>query len=98
MPSGPRDLDRSRRRARLRDRVLVVLARKRTASLGELSKATGIRPSRVLGILEGDEREYAPDLSLTRQGAAVLVQDSPARFYAITPSGSSEAERSVRGV
>jgi predicted transcriptional regulator with HTH domain len=96
MASIARDLDHSRRRARLRDRVLLVLAERRLTTIGELSHLTRIRPARVQGILEGDGREYAFDLSLLGQGAARVAQTWPVRWFAITPLGEAEAKRYVR--
>lgn len=90
-----RDLDHSRRRARLRDRVLVVLARKKRATLAQLSLDTGIRASRVQAILEGDKPEYATNLSLVHQGAARLEAVGGVREYAITRMGARAARRTI---
>lgn len=89
----PRDLEHSRNRARLRERVLFDLADHKIRTVGEISKATGIRPSRVLGILEGDGDEYAFDLSLLQQRAADTHEMFGARVYLVTPEGAREVER-----
>lgn len=92
----PRDLEHSRHRARLRELVLFDLAEHKTRTLGEISKATGIRPSRVLGIMVGDGDEYAFDLSLVAQGAATAHEFFGGWSFAITPDGAAEVDRIVR--
>lgn len=88
----PRDLELSRRRAPDRDQTLVYLAVVGSATLWELSEALGIRPSRVVGIMEGLAREYAVDLSLTVQGAARVEVRRDARRYSITGLGRRAAD------
>ena len=92
MAAVSRDLEHSRRRARLREEVLIELARSRIATIGELSKATGVRASRVGGILVGDGREYAFDLSLVDQGAAERLPGWGADAFAITREGAREVD------
>ena len=94
----PRDLELSRRRAPDRDATLIYLACVGTATLWELSEALGIRPSRVVGIMEGLEREYAVDLSLTVQRAARKVGRREARRYTITRLGRKVAEEALERV
>lgn len=93
MKPVPRDLEHSRRRARLRELVLFDLARHKVRTLGEIARSTGVRPSRVRGILEGDGQEYAFDLSLIAQGAVRAHAIFGARTYAITPEGAAEVAR-----
>lgn len=88
----PRDLELSRRRASDREAVLIFLAVVGEASLWELSEALEIRPSRIVGIMEGLEREYAADLSLVSQGAARVRGGQDARRYAVTSLGRCVAE------
>lgn len=92
----PRDLEHSRNRARLRELVLIDLARHKTRTLAELAKSTGVRPSRVLGVMIGDGREYAHDLSLVAQGAATAHAIFGATTFAVTPEGAAEVDRIVR--
>lgn len=87
----PRDLELSRRRASGRESVLVFLAIVGEATIEEIAEATGIRPTRVVGIMEGLEREYARDLSLVVQRAAVPRKRQDATRYAITSLGARVA-------
>lgn len=89
----PRDLEHSRRRAPDRESVLIELYHVKIATVGELSRRTGVRPSRVHGILKGDGREYAHDLSLVAQGAAEPHPMFGAEAYRITLPGAHEVER-----
>lgn len=87
----PLDLELSRRRAPCREVVLLYLAAAKEATLFEISAATGIRPRRVVGILEGAPGEYSAALSLAAQGAARARDEAGARRYAITPAGERAA-------
>lgn len=53
--------------------------------------ATRLRPSRVMGILEGAREAYAADLSLVGQGAVVRAACDVAPRFAITPLGRRAA-------
>lgn len=87
----PRDLELSRRRAPAREAVLVYLHVVRRAGIGEISEATGVRPSRVVGIMEGAPYQYAADLSLSAQRAARVIERRDARCYEITELGDRVA-------
>lgn len=87
----PRDLELSRRRAAAREAVLLYLSVVHIASVWEVSEATGIRPARVVGIMEGAPREYSRELSLCVQGAARVAAGRDARRYAITSLGLRSA-------
>ena len=91
----PRDLELSLRRAPDRERVLVYLSLVESATLGELAAETGIRPARIIGIMEGLAGQYARDLSLTAQRAARAVHRRGARRYQITPAGRAAARETL---
>lgn len=91
----PRDLEHSRNRARLRELVLFDVARHKVRTLGEIASATGIRPSRVLGILLGDGKEYAFDLALVPLRTVAMYDGFGATVFTITPEGAAEVDRIV---
>lgn len=82
----PCDLELSCRRAPQREIVLLFLAHTGRASVGEISASTGVRPARVVAIMEGAPREYSRRLALVPQGAATR-RERDARRYRITPLG-----------
>lgn len=91
----PRDLELSRRRAPAREAALLYLSVVSEASIGEISEATGMRPSRIVAIFEGAPREYSRELSLVGQGAARVHGTRASRRYEITALGRAAALESA---
>lgn len=80
-------VERSFRRSDDREAVFDAIRERRRATLGEICDATGVRPSRVLGIIRGDPPEYSIELSLAVRGLVREGLDAHGEFFELTALG-----------
>lgn len=94
-PPIPTLTDMSTRRAKNRERLLILLSSLGEAHTNRLAIALGIPASRVKWMMHGKRPCYSPELSLVTLGLAVDVPTSRGRVYAITALGRRKARSIV---
>lgn len=97
MESLHSDTIHSMRRSHGRFKIWMFLVRSREASIAEISRATGIRDSRVRAGLIGRRGTHRRELSLLALGLAKQRTARRGRVYAITPAGLAHGRRMARG-
>lgn len=90
-PPLPAKTDESMRRARNRERVLLMLSSLGESNVTRLGRTCGIPPSRVKWIMHGHPPHYSVELSLAELGLATRVETKTGRVYAITDLGRRKA-------
>lgn len=87
----PAAAERSIRRSRHRQRLLMLLASMREAYAGQLARALGVHSSRIRWMLHGRLPYYQPSLGLCALGLVEETNDGRGRLYVITRRGERKA-------
>ena len=87
----PSEFERSIHRSRHRLLVLLTLSSLGEAYVNQLSRHTGIRPSRVRAVLVGKPPSYRVERSLVHLGLAREVGRGEGRAFEITSKGRRKA-------
>lgn len=94
-PPIPTQTHMSMRRAKNRERLLVLLSSLGESHSNRLAVALGVPASRVKWMMLGKRPHYAPELSLVTLGLAVELATSRGRVYQITALGRRKARSIV---
>jgi predicted transcriptional regulator with HTH domain len=81
----------STRRAKNRERLLILLSSWGEAHSNRLAISLGVPASRIKWMMHGKRPHYSPELSLVELGLAQDVPTSRARVYRITDLGRRKA-------
>ena len=80
-------IEHSFRRSDDREALFDEIRERGRVRIGELADATGIRPSRIRGMVRGDPPLYSRPLSLVGQGLVSVGIDAAGEFFEVTPLG-----------